>query len=116
MDKKEYKKGDLLVVTRSNYAGGSSIEEIIKITPAGNLKTTSGLVFTPEGRQRPYDTWYHASMRKASPEDVIKIRAVNRTKEIVDNILRNANGLRKVPLDILENFYKELQAVLEEKK
>jgi hypothetical protein len=112
----EYKKGDLLVVTRSHYAGGSSIEEIIKITPAGNLKTTSGIIFTPEGRQKPYDAWYHASMRKASPEDVIRVRGANRTKEIVDDILRNANGLSKVPLGILESFYKELQAVLEEKK
>jgi hypothetical protein len=109
MEKEEYKKGDLLVITRSSYAGGSSIDEIIKITPAGNLKTKSGLIFTKDGRQRPYDPWYHVVMRKASPEDVIRVRTANRVKEIVDDILRNANVLRKIPLNVLENFYKELR-------
>jgi hypothetical protein len=62
------------------------------------------------------DPWYRVNMREASPEDVIEVKTANMVREIVKSILEHTNSLQKIPLNTLEDFYKELQVVLPKEK
>jgi len=100
-DLENAKVGDKLIVSGRWQEG---IEVVIKITPAGNIKTKYG-IYEPDGRMRGSGIWNGKYARKATDSDILKLKAkiekahlVNYLKGVVWKDLEHSvlNEIKKI--------------------
>lgn len=81
--------GEMVVRTTGTASSGRTLHRVEHVTKGG-LPRVSGKLYRKDGRERGAQGWHSYRITPASPEDIVAVKAENRSVEL------RAEGLRLI--------------------